>query len=369
MTALPPISSMTAGTVNEGVFKANLGLMRECLAGLLGEDGTVATALATLGGHAGRNQVQATGLTLTAADRGNVLLGSGTWTLTLPAVAAAGAGWSATLVNSGTGTITLDGAGSETVNGSATLAVPAGWSALILCSGTAWTAILQPVITPAANKLPYLGTAGALALADLTPAARALLDDADAATMRATLGIGDPLPLTDFTASLQNGWYYYSESTATGAPGTGAAYGGVAFVSRYLSGAIGALAMRLTTAAANQRVWFGVRTGDTGAITWTDLVGESGSNANGEYVRFPTGTQICRQYITSSASAELTWTFPAAFVSTAYRPAALPNFSAAENRAPRVTNKMTTSLDVSVFNTSNARVATGLEMMAIGRWF
>ena len=65
----------------------------------------------------------------------------------------------------------------------------------------------------------------------------------------------------------------------------------------------------------------------------------------------------------------LTWTFPAAFVSNTYRPAALPNFSAAENRAPRVTNKTPTSLDVSVFNTANARVATGLEIMAIGRWF
>ena len=233
MTTLPTGAAFQAEPMTAQALSDLLVQLRDCLAGLVGTDGTAATALATLGALGGRNQVQATGLTLTAADRGKVLLGSGTWTLVLPAVAAAGAGWSATLVNSGTGTITLDGAGSETVNGTATLAVPAGWSALILCSGPAWTALLQPVITPAANKLPYLGTGGALALADLTPTTRALLDDADAATMRATLGIGDPLPLTDFTASLQNGWYYYSESTATGAPGTAAAYDGVAFVSRY----------------------------------------------------------------------------------------------------------------------------------------
>lgn len=98
----------------------------------------------------------------------------------------------------------------------------------------------------------------------------------------------------------------------------------------------------------------------------TGAIIESGSNANGNYVRFADGTQICDLRDTSLDSGGKSWTFPAAFVSA-------PQVSVTCNqdlaRFSTTTSGTATSVSFSVWNTAQARVVAGASLMAIGRWF
>jgi hypothetical protein len=60
-------------------------------------------------------------------------------------------------------------------------------------------------LTPAADRLAYYTGASAAALATLTAFARSLLDDADAATARATLGLGTLATQSSASVSITGG--------------------------------------------------------------------------------------------------------------------------------------------------------------------
>ncbi len=106
---------------------------------------------------------------------------------------------------------------------------------------------------------------------------------------------------------------------------------------------------------------------------------ERGSNANGEYVRFADGTQICTcQAFNTSAAGDLIWTYPATFFYPASpgRPAVSGAVSALSS-APAflsiggIAGSGTVANDVAVraVNLNGDRVALAASLIAIGRWF
>ncbi|SMF83192.1 hypothetical protein SAMN02982917_5485 [Azospirillum oryzae] len=78
--------------------------------------------------------------TVTIADAGKLIPCSGTWTLSLPSVVAAGNGAVIPVANNGTGTITIDPAGTETANGSGAVAIAPGGNVILVSDGVSnWT--------------------------------------------------------------------------------------------------------------------------------------------------------------------------------------------------------------------------------------
>ena len=102
---------------------------------------------------------------------------------------------------------------------------------------------------------------------------------------------------------------------------------------------------------------------------------QKGSNSNGEYIRYADGTQICwNTGILSSASSDVTWTFPISF-----KASTLNNIFGIVNDADRVVtlsaNNSTTVTSVNFrawgLRSSNYTFRSGANCMlcAIGRWY
>jgi len=106
-------------------------------------------------------------------------------------------------------------------------------------------------------------------------------------------------------------------------------------------------------------------------------VGERGSNANGEYVRFADGTQICSRVNLAAAnantalgslfrSAGITWTFPAAFAAA---PAVAGDVDDADCWLVTAAAPTATSAELRVMAAAGKTTALNLRATATGRWF
>ena len=78
-------------------------------------------------------------------DQGKFFEVTGITTITLPAVADAGDGFPVTIINNGTGTVTIDGNVSELINGSPSIVLSPGESILLTCDGLVWIGAVVPV--------------------------------------------------------------------------------------------------------------------------------------------------------------------------------------------------------------------------------
>ncbi len=172
--------------------------------------------------------------------------------------------------------------------------------------------------------------------------------------------------------SIATGFYWYSSSNgSTGGP-SGVAFGHLIHMRRSSGGGEVQLMVVETVSGGELRIGSVLSRARTAGAwsAWSPIGWNSGGTGpNGRYVRYDDGTQICWQIITTSTSAEAAVTFPAAFTSlTDLRTTFGVNASAAIALSPRLTNRTVSGMDVSCFNASNARVATAVEAVTIGRW-
>lgn len=104
----------------------------------------------------------------------------------------------------------------------------------------------------------------------------------------------------------------------------------------------------------------------------TGAVVERGNNANGAYVRFADGTQICLIVSTFTVVAQVTWTFPASFVGISYLSAstdfsATPGFYLVESSTASLANATIYRLKRSDLTATTDPFF--IRAVAIGRWF
>jgi hypothetical protein len=109
----------------------------------------------------------------------------------------------------------------------------------------------------------------------------------------------------------------------------------------------------------------------------TGAIIESGSNANGDYVKYADGTMICFETKASSApnvafgsifqSNDLTWTFPAAFINDGYGQAINPTGS--NTIWGTAISTSSTVMNFKIWRATTSASTYGVSLLAVGRWF
>lgn len=206
-------------------------------------------------------------------------------------------------------------------------------------------------------------------------------------------GIGGASILVDANAvGLRNGFVRYVSNSPFGGFGANGVNligavdslsGQLAIKEVSLSSEPGLVAVRSRTSAGAWTAWntlFGranlLGTVSQSAGVPTGAVVERGSNANGEYVRFADGTQICIRLNLSAAnastalgalfrSADVAWTFPAAFIADPFVTGDVDDADAWVSANTRTA----TTVNLRVLSAATKAGALNIVGFASGRWF
>lgn len=251
-------------------------------------------------------------------------------------------------------------------------------------------------LTGNADELPYFTGQGTMALTDLTEFARTLLDDDDEDTARATIDAAKAASVSaktaNYTVTASDDCSCILVSASGGArtvtlPAAASAGSGFKVVIKKTDSSANTVTIdgngseTIDGAATkvlrlqNQSVAL-ICDGTGWRVMAEGSVFESGSNANGQYVRFADGTQICRMslggLVTNSAvgqifSSELVAvTFPAAF-------AEIPSVAVTPRSSPRwggiSANTTSSGCEVNCFSAVSSPSALTAYIVAIGIWF
>lgn len=194
-------------------------------------------------------------------------------------------------------------------------------------------------LTPAAMKMMYFDTNGDPQLHTVTALSLGLIDDGNTSSMQTTLGLGNAA-----THTVQS-----SAADAT--------------ADRVLK--VGALLASLGADVYGRGNIIGTTSQSGG--TPTGALMRFQDNANGFGVRLACNFQIVVHTLTSSSSADVTWTFPMSFISNPY--VWIQPLSAGFVNVSDWVTRSTTDMTFSVRNTSGVRQTTVCALAAIGKWF
>lgn len=287
-------------------------------------------------------------------------------------------------------------------------------------------------LATAADRVPYYTGAGTAALATLTAFGRSLIDDADAAAARATLGLGTAAVGTvttsanDATAgrllkygdfglglsidlgsgglplherNLRSGFYSYISSAIAGGPVSEERWHTLLVVRAVGVNRAAYLNFRMSPLSGEPRLWLGHQVDTNAAIAWQTVYSQNttlgtvsqvagvptgaliqrGSNANGNFVRFADGLQICWNRIQASTviTGSHDWGFRSGGTAVTYAAAfaAIPRLSIAAVELTAL-GASAASISTTGFNMvylSNASIGTpatrSADYVAIGHWF
>lgn len=159
MATLPPSSDFTGASVTEGGFKSAITTQRSYLNDLLGDDSSdKAQARETLQVPISGTTAKTGTYTAVAADCGQVLNCTNTWTLTLTSAITLGDGWNVAVANTGSGTITINTSLSQLIDGATSATVLAGQTKLIHCTGAQFVTVGGGSGAVTGTMMDYVGS-------------------------------------------------------------------------------------------------------------------------------------------------------------------------------------------------------------------